>query len=147
MERFDAAEEAALARGDIEEAVELNLMMWVEGPLRSADEVDPDLRRRVAEMQRRAFELQLAAGADAVDELLVPDLGERLAELEIPVLAAVGELDCEDMLAIAERLEREVPGCRRATISRTAHVPSMERPEEFDELVLGFLAAGRRAPR
>jgi 3-oxoadipate enol-lactonase len=140
MERFYAAEEAALDRGDLDEAVELNLMMWVDGPLRSANEVDPDVRRRVAEMQRRAFELQLAAGDEAVDELLVPDLGERLSELEVPVLAATGELDCEDILAIADRLEREIPDCRRATIARTAHVPSMERPAEFDALVLRFLA-------
>jgi 3-oxoadipate enol-lactonase len=140
MDRFDAAEEAALERGDLDEAVELNLMMWVDGPLRGRGEVDPDLRRRVAAMQRRAFELQLAAGDEAVDELLVPDLGGRLGELEVPVMAVTGELDCEDILVIADRLEREIPDCRRATIERTAHVPSMERPEVFDELVLGFLA-------
>jgi pimeloyl-ACP methyl ester carboxylesterase len=31
------------------------------------------------------------------------------------------------------------PGARRATIEKTAHVPSMERPEEFEQLVLGFI--------
>ena len=39
----------------------------------------------------------------------------------------------------ADRLAREIPGARRATIANTAHVPSMERPEEFDEQVLAFL--------
>ena len=43
------------------------------------------------------------------------------------------------MHRIAERLEREIPGARRATIADTAHAPSMERPREFDELVLPFL--------
>ena len=43
------------------------------------------------------------------------------------------------MHAITERLEREIPGSRRETIANTAHVPSMERPREFDELVLPFL--------
>lgn len=28
---------------------------------------------------------------------------------------------------------------RRASIAGTAHLPSLERPEEFDELVLAFL--------
>ena len=43
------------------------------------------------------------------------------------------------MHAIADRLAAEIPGARRATIAGAAHVPSMERPAEFDELVLGFL--------
>jgi len=41
--------------------------------------------------------------------------------------------------AISERLAREIPGARLAKISATAHVPSMERPREFDELVAPFL--------
>ncbi len=44
------------------------------------------------------------------------------------------------MLAIAERLEAEIPNARRETIAGTAHVPSMERPDEFDRLVLEFLS-------
>jgi pimeloyl-ACP methyl ester carboxylesterase len=51
----------------------------------------------------------------------------------------VGELDRPEMLEIAERLEAEIPNSRRETIAGTAHVPNMERAEEFDRLVLGFL--------
>ena len=40
----------------------------------------------------------------------------------------------------AERLAREIPGARLATIAATAHVPSTERPRGFDELVLPLLA-------
>jgi len=43
------------------------------------------------------------------------------------------------MHAITERLAREIPGARLERIEATAHVPSMERPREFDELVLPFL--------
>jgi len=51
----------------------------------------------------------------------------------------VGEEDVPDIQAIAERLAREIAGARLERIADTAHVPSMERPEEFDRLVLGFL--------
>ena len=51
---------------------------------------------------------------------------------------------CRTSTQIADRLEREIPGARRATIADTAHVPSMERPREFDELVLGFLQTRER---
>lgn len=142
MERYDEAEVAAIERGDVHAAIELGLTFWVDGPHRSADEVDPELRLRVAEMQRRAFELQLPVWEAAEDELLVSDLGDRLGEIAVPTLVLVGEHDCADMHAIAARLEAEIAGARGATIAGTAHVPSMERPDEFDELVLGFLAEG-----
>jgi pimeloyl-ACP methyl ester carboxylesterase len=54
-----------------------------------------------------------------------------------PALALVHEGICDSR--ISDRLAREIPGVRHATIAATAHVPSMERPAEFDELVLGFL--------
>jgi pimeloyl-ACP methyl ester carboxylesterase len=132
-------EGAALEAGDLDAAVEVNLRMWVDGPGRRPEDVDPDVRRRVGEMQRRAFELQLPLGDEAQEELLVPDLAQRLDEIEVPTLVLVGEEDRPDMHAVVERLAREIAGARSATIAGTAHVPSMERPREFDELVLGFL--------
>jgi 3-oxoadipate enol-lactonase len=132
-------EEAALEAGDLDEAVEVNLRTWVDGPRRSPEEVDPSVRKRVGEMQRRAFELQLPVGKDAEEELLVPDLADRVGEIRAPTLVVVGDEDVPDMHAIADRLVREISGARRATIADTAHVPSLERPREFDELVLPFL--------
>jgi len=132
-------EEAALERGDFDEAVEVNLRMWVDGPSRSPEEVDSEVRRKVGEMQRRAFEIWQEAGEEGEHQALVEDWGERLAEISVPTLVIVGELDRPEMLDIAERLEAEIPNARRETIPGTAHVPSMERPDEFDRLVLDFL--------
>jgi pimeloyl-ACP methyl ester carboxylesterase len=89
-------------------------------------------------MQRRAYELQRHVPEDE-EELLVEDLPRRLGDVQVPTLVLVGEDDQQDMQAIAERLAREIPGAQLATIAGTAHVPSMERPREFDELVLPFL--------
>ncbi len=132
-----AAEEAAFEAGDLDAAVEVSLRTWVDGPGRQPADVDPDVRRRVGEMQRDAYELQ----RDWVDEEpLVPDVAERLGEVAVRTLVLVGEEDQPDMRAIAERLAREIPGARLAAIPAAAHVPSIERPREFDELVLPFLA-------
>lgn len=129
-------EEAAFEAGDLDGAVEVSLRTWVDGPRRRPEDVDPEVRARVGEMQRQAYELQ----RDWIDEeLLVPDLPQRLGELDVPTLVLVGEEDQPDMQAIVERLAREIPGAGRATIPATAHVPSMERGREFDELVLPFL--------
>jgi 3-oxoadipate enol-lactonase len=135
-----AEEEVALERGDLDAAVETNLRMWVDGPHRSPEEVDPDVRRRVGEMQRRAFELWQSGDPEATLEPLNPEWQARLGEIRVPTLILVGELDRPEMHEIADRLEAEIPDTSRALIEGAAHVPSMERPQEFDELVLGFLA-------
>ena len=132
-------EEAALRSGNVDEAVDISLRTWVAGPGRKPEDVDADVRARVAEMQRRAYELQLPFEDEAQEELLVEDVAQRLGEIKAPALVLVGEEDVPDIHAIADRLAREIPGARRATIADAAHVPSMERPREFEKLVLGFV--------
>jgi 3-oxoadipate enol-lactonase len=139
LKSFGVAEEEALERGDLEAAAEINVRMWVDGPRRSPDQVDPVVRKLVHEMTRRSFELQLPV-PDAEEKRLVPDLAERLSEIEAPTLILVGEEDIDHMHRAADGLEREIPNARRASIPNAAHVPNLERPEEFDRLVLSFLA-------
>ncbi|MDQ2910477.1 MAG: alpha/beta fold hydrolase [Actinomycetota bacterium] len=134
-------EEAALERGDLDEAVEVSMRTWVDGPRRSPQDVDPAFRARVAEMQRRAYELQLPVEGAAEEELLVGDVADRLNEIRARTLVLAGEVDVPDIHAIADRLAREIPGARRASIADSAHVPSLERPREFDGIVLPFIEA------
>ncbi len=143
MKAADEAEMAALTGGDLDAAVEVILRTWVDGPRRRPDEVDSEVRARVAEMQKRAYELQIPVWETAEEEPLVRDLAERIGEVGAPTLVLVGEEDVPDMHEIAERLERELPNARRASIADTAHVPSLERPREFDQLVLPFLQSAQ----
>lgn len=138
---FMAEEDEAVRRGDLDGAVEANLRMWVDGPGRAPGTVDPRVRERVRQMQRRAFELELAAGEAAHEQPLVADVGRRLGEVVAPTLVVVGEHDAADVHAIAERLTRQLPDARRVVVPGAAHLPSMERPAEVNDLVLGFLAA------
>ena len=136
---FGEAEDEALDRGDIDTAVELNLRMWLDGG-RPSTAVDASRRAAVAAMQRQAFELQLAAGDDAVEELLVGDLRPRLADIVAPTLVVVGEHDTADFHAIAALLAAELSDARYQTLADTAHVPNYERPQAFDALLVGALA-------
>jgi 3-oxoadipate enol-lactonase len=136
--RFVEAEEAALANGDLDAAVTANLHLWIAGPRRTLEDVDPHVRDLVAEMQTQAFHL----GKDHDDlqaDTLEPPASTRLAEIQAPTLVVTGDEDIEDIHAVAERLAREIPGAERATIAGAAHLPSLERPEEFDRIVLRFL--------
>jgi pimeloyl-ACP methyl ester carboxylesterase len=128
-------EEAAEA-GDLDLAVELSLQLWLDGPLRPAGAVGGDVRAGVAAMQRRALENELAATSPAGPERR-PEGSP--ADVRVPTLVLVGDLDLPDLAAIAESYEREIPGARRIVMHGAAHVPSLEQPEEFDRLVLDFL--------
>jgi pimeloyl-ACP methyl ester carboxylesterase len=136
---FGAAEDDAMAAADLHAATELNLRMWVDGPGRTAAEVDPAVRAAVAEMQLRALELQ-APHWDVLDEeLLVPDIGERLGAVQVPTLVLVGEHDVDDFRRLAARMADEIPDARLDTIPGAAHVPNLEQPLAFDAVVLEFL--------
>ena len=137
---YGAAEDAAVSAGDLAAATEINLRMWVDGPRRTAEDVDPGVRAAVAEMQRAALELQAPHWELLDEDLLVPDVAERLDEVEAPTLVLVGEEDVEDMHLLAQRFSAEIPRARLAKIPGAAHVPSLEQPAVFDELVHGFLA-------
>jgi pimeloyl-ACP methyl ester carboxylesterase len=127
------AENAALERGDVEGAVAAVVEAWT---LPGAPDA---LRERVAAMQRRTFELQ---DEDTMPPE-APDPVEQdpgaLARLDVPVLVAVGERDKPDFREGADVLARTLPRARHAVIAGTGHLPPLEAPEAFRELVLGFL--------
>jgi len=136
-----AAEEAAFERGDLDAAAEACLRLWIDGPRRSPDEVDPALRSAVREMVLRSYELeQTTAGTDSREEdVLDPPVGDRLGEVSCPTLVLVGEEDIADMQAIAAHVAASIPGARAETVSGASHLPSLERPDEVNPLLLSFL--------
>jgi pimeloyl-ACP methyl ester carboxylesterase len=129
----------ALDRGDLAEAVELNLRTWLDGPSRTAADVDPDLRAFVGAMQRRAFELPAWDEESVPEQELEPPASGRLVELAVPIMAIVGELDQPATIEVAERLAPYAPRCRLVRWPDVAHLPSLERPDEFTRVVLDFL--------
>ena len=137
VEQFGAEEEAALDRGDLAAATELNLRMWVDGPHRAPDQVSPTVRERVREMQHHAFSLPFPEGAQT--QFLEPPAIERLIDLQTPTLILIGDLDVPWMLAIANHLATHIPGAKQKTIPGVAHLLNMEKPELFNQWVLEFL--------
>jgi 3-oxoadipate enol-lactonase len=64
---------------------------------------------------------------------------QALADISIPTLIAVGELDLSDFQTIARRLAQELPQAELRTIAGSGHMSNMEAPEVFNDLVLEFL--------
>ena len=139
LRRFVDAENEALGRGDLDAAVAANLDWWVDGPRRGADDERSEVRALVAAMQRRAFEL--TADWDDVEEVELdpPALG-RLAELDVPTLVLMGGQDLDVIGVAGETVARRVPGARHEVWPGTAHLPSLERPDDFRALLEAWLA-------
>jgi 3-oxoadipate enol-lactonase len=134
MKRADEEEEAAFERGDMEAVFEINLRTWVDGPARSPDAVDPAVREKVRQMQRDA-----STSTDGQPQRLDPPAIARLGEIGVPTLVIVGDADMPDMLAIADLLATGIAGARKVILPGVAHMVNMERPAEFNRLVLDFL--------
>lgn len=128
------AERAALECGDLDAAVEANLSWWVEGPRRSADQVDPSVRERVRRMQRRALEVT-ADWDDVQEQELDPPALDRLGEIDVPVLVLVGGPDLDAVHDAAGRVVAGIAGARRVDWPDAGHLPSLEDPAAFAGLL------------
>lgn len=143
LEAFDEEEDALLEAGQIDEAVELNVRTWLDGPERGPAPVPAETRARLATMQREAFETMLRAFDASPPPGPVswsdPPAATRLDEIAAPTLVVACAHDVADFLAIAEVLAAGIPGAEHAVLD-TAHLPGLEQPDELNRLLLDFLA-------
>lgn len=129
----------AFAQHDIAQAVEISLKLWTDGPGRLPGQAAPEVRERVREMNMRNW---LRPDEEAQTETppvpLDPPASDRLSEIRVPTLVILGEWDCPNPL---DQLTEKIPGARKVVIAQTAHHPFMEKPAEFNRIVLDFLEA------
>ncbi len=135
-EQLGKSIEAAFKAGDVDTAIELGTHMWVDGPSRPADRVNPAVRARAKEMLGQAFRSPDYVEPTPIDP---PAVG-RLSQIAAPTLVVLGANDVEDIQNVCRLLASEIPGARLEVIADAAHLPNMDHPDQFNRLVLGFLA-------
>jgi 3-oxoadipate enol-lactonase len=67
------------------------------------------------------------------------DLRGRVSEIKAPTLIIVGEEDILIPLRYSKILKDEIAGSTLVTIKNCGHVAPIEKPEEFNRIVLNFL--------
>jgi 3-oxoadipate enol-lactonase len=134
---FFTAEEAALERGDIVAATGLNLKMWVDGFNRREGEVRGQVREQVKTMQLNIFSQPDVADMEAKE--LNPPAIEQLDKIGVPTLVIIGDKDVAEFQSLSTLIAEKIENSRHVIMSGTAHLPSMEKPEEFNQIVLAFL--------
>ncbi len=129
---------AAIQKGDLDRAREMEAALWIDGLGRDAAQIDPAYRARARELHRDNFKPERLLHPE---QPLKPPAIERLGEISVPALVLIGDRDAPDVLKLANRLASDVKGARLEMIRDAAHLPNLEHPEVFNRLVLEFLAS------
>jgi pimeloyl-ACP methyl ester carboxylesterase len=136
MEMMEAAQ-----KGEQERTSDLQIRIWVDGPFREPDQVNPVVRQRALDMNRKPVELGTFFKADMQPlNPLDPAAAGRLNEIQVPTLIIAGALDDPEILRAAEIMAGEIEGAQKVILNDSAHLLNMEKPEEFNRIVLNFLA-------
>ncbi len=84
---------------------------------------------------------------DSFEAILAYDFRDRLSEIGCPVLVIQGENDILVPLGDAIEFCDRIPHAQLVTMPDTGHVPMFERPIQFNDALLEFLAAPTGASR
>ena len=123
----------AVEAKDLDLCVEWFQRSWTDGPKRKPADVDPAVRERVRAMARANIGGNSRGTVEEVNA--VP----RVGEIRVPMLAVLGDLDMASIHGIFDLITTKVPGVRKAVIAGAAHMVNMEKPTEFNRVLLNFL--------
>ncbi|MFJ4843942.1 alpha/beta fold hydrolase [Streptomyces sp. NPDC088733] len=135
MVAYDEAETAALAAGDLDGAVRVNLDMWLRGPNRGWEDVAPGLAEALREPLRISLTHQEAVGRHSQG-----GTDRDVATITVPTLVGFGGLDVADFRDIARRYAAEIPGASLAEFPTAAHLVALDAPAELLAALVPFLA-------
>jgi pimeloyl-ACP methyl ester carboxylesterase len=121
-----ARAEAAWNAGDHAGAADVWLEVWA--PL------------GVDERLREIAYANASVESDEFMEAARPPAAERLGDVRAPTLVLVGDTEVQGIVDISHKLAAEIPGARLEVLAGTDHLPNLRRPDEFDRLLLDFLA-------
>lgn len=137
LAKFEEAEKAYQA-GDLDRLAELETQIWFDGVGRTPAQVDQAMRQLAYEMNRNALALEAKGMGKRLPDTDFP-AAERLNELHMPVLVIVGAQDTPYILAAATYMQEKIRSVQKVVIEDAAHLPNMDHPAEFQQIVTGFL--------
>jgi pimeloyl-ACP methyl ester carboxylesterase len=77
---------------------------------------------------------------DALRACLDYDFRDRLPDVKVPTLIVWGEKDAIIPVRDANEFERLISDSRKVVMKDTGHIPMAERPQAFNDVLVGFLA-------
>ena len=123
---------------DWDAIVGIDAEVWAVGMGREVSDVDPAFLALMMEMDLKAVTTELER--DEYMTWMEPPISERMDEIEARATVVVGEHDLPDVVTSTGHLAERLGG-ERIVIPGTAHLPSLERPVEFNAILERFLGS------
>jgi len=132
---FDLVDEA-FAEKDWHRLARQEVALWAIGPLREEKDLDPEFVSIARELNRVNV---VHAEEKPISTQLEPPAFDRLADIAVPSLVTVGAFDLTPVLAQYEYLLSALTNARGVTFHGAAHLPSVELPAEFEQVLIDWL--------
>jgi pimeloyl-ACP methyl ester carboxylesterase len=139
LSKFADAEKA-FESGDLDVVCEIETQIWFDGIGRTPDQVNPNMRNLLYEMNRIALSHEVKGLGKRLPNSEVPAF-DRLESLKMPVLIIVGSHDTPFTLAAADYMKEKIKSAIKVIIEDAAHLPNMDQPQEFRSAVEKFLSS------
>jgi pimeloyl-ACP methyl ester carboxylesterase len=134
--QIEAAEEDAFERGDWDMLNRVQAHEWLDGPRGPSGRVGGAARDLFLNMNRKAL-----SKPGLSQEERPPEAWSRVANVGAPTMLLVGDQDFTALIDRHDHLSEEMPNAFAAVLEGVAHIPSIERPDLVNSLLLEFLDA------
>jgi len=126
----------ARERGNLDSVNRIEAHIWLDGPLGKSRRVQGPARDLFLQMNGAVLR-----GEKFEEEEEPHSAIDHVATITAPTLLVAGELDFPDVIALHEDLSDDMENAFAVILEETAHLPSLERPDLFNPLLLEFLEA------
>jgi pimeloyl-ACP methyl ester carboxylesterase len=108
-------------QGDLDEVNRIDARIWLDGPSAPEGRVTGEARELFLDMNRVAL-----AAEQPGEERRDVAAWHRLAEIQVPTLLLLGELDLGYLADHSRHAAEQIPGSRLLTLPGVAHLPHLE---------------------
>jgi 3-oxoadipate enol-lactonase len=126
---------SAVRSGGMESVADAVLERWLTADFRTRH---PDEALRVRDMIVATDPIGYIGCCAAIRDM---DFRDFMGEIKMPALVVIGAYDPATTPEQGELIAERLQGARKAVLN-TAHLSNIERREDFNRLVFGFLAGG-----
>lgn len=121
-----------LTATDAEGIVDPLLRMWVDGPLRTPEQVAPEVRALCRQIKTDTVTRHGLGWRFPPVEVGAID---RLGELAMPITVVLGDFDSTDIAAVVERIAADARQVEVVKLADAGHVVNLERPDHFAKIL------------
>jgi 3-oxoadipate enol-lactonase len=129
----------AVQRGDTLMVAEEFMRSWAYGPRRDKSLVNEDVRNKIKAIILKNLHRHWGGQWATLQN---PPAIERLAEIKSPTLLVLGEHDVLDINKNVEIISGKIPNSKIYNMKGVAHMLPMEKPVEFNTLLIKYLKTG-----